>query len=596
MKRNLFTVFMLAVTTSLLAAGFVYEVAAQEAVLPDAEFRTWRDPNTERLYWNKHLPVYLYLSPNPNGADAHLLKSESMPRYATPFYFDTEGRNFMRTRWAVDPDTKKAIVPQKEVLWEVYADGLAPQTHIKFQDEKGVMTTKRYLGVGSRFSLHASDAVSGVEVIYYSLNGEGFQKYESMINLTKEGRNEVRYCAEDHVGNREELHFFWVDMDVTAPTTQSEIMGVVLGKDNTVTPQTQIRLEARDALSGVRSTRYRIDSGRWQEYSAQARITMKQLADGNHLLEFYSTDLLGNTEEVQKVSFYLDAIPPITISDILGDKFLVGDKLYFSSRTKMKITAVDNHSGVREIRYSVDGGEFQVYNEPFYMPNVQGWHIVKYYSVDSTDNSTTNETGAGLYEYRMKVDKVFVDLTGPTINYRITGLNYSRNDTTFVAANSQIMLSGHDKESGLHHLAFAIDRDPWEKHYEAPFTLEGLASGQHDIEYFGYDNVGNRNVKSFMVIVDSDAPVASYYISVEAYKNEKDENGNPVYPLDAMIYLSAQDNMTGVAKLQYSLNGKPLVDYKQPFRGLEKGRNRLKIVTTDFVGNTKEIIEQFEVR
>ena len=45
-----------------------------------------------------------------------------------------------------------------------------------------------------------------------------------------------------------------------------------------------------------------------------------------------------------------------------------------------------------------------------------------------------------------------------------------------------------------------------------------------------------------------------------------------------------------------SLNGKPLVDYKQPFRGLERGRNRLKIVTTDFVGNTKEIIEQFEVR
>ena len=128
MKRNLFTVFMLAVTTFLLAAGFVYEVAAQEAVLPDAEFRTWRDPNTERLYWNKHLPVYLYLSPNPNGADAHLLKSESMPRYATPFYFDTEGRNFMRTRWAVDPDTKKAIVPQKEVLWEVYADGLLKHT------------------------------------------------------------------------------------------------------------------------------------------------------------------------------------------------------------------------------------------------------------------------------------------------------------------------------------------------------------------------------------------------------------------------------------------------------------------------------------
>ncbi len=596
MKKSLLTVLGSALLFGVLSTVAMTKVLAQEAKLPEPNFRTWQDPKTQRLYWNKHVPVYLYIAPNPEGADAHLLKSEHTPRYAAPFYFDTEGRNNLRTRWAVDPDTKKTIVPQLEVLWEVYADGLAPHTQIRFQDDKGVMQKKRYLGVGAKFSLHASDAVSGVEVIYYSLNGAEFQKYDGEIALTKEGRNEVRYCAEDRVGNREEVHLFHVDTDVTPPVTISEILGVVIGNDNTVTPQSQIRLEAKDALSGVRSTRYRIDSGRWQEYSLTARISMKQLADGNHTLEFYSADQLGNTEEVQKLSFYLDAIPPITISDILGDKFLVGDKLYFSSRTKMKITAVDNHSGVREIRYSVDGGEFQAYSEPFYMPNVQGWHTVKYYSIDSTDNSTIGDMGAGIYEYRMKVDKVFVDLTGPTIDYRITGLNYARNDTTFVAANSQIMLTGYDKESGLNHLAYAIDRDPWEKKYDAPFTLEGLVSGRHDIEYFGYDNVGNRNVKDFMVIVDSDAPDAAYYISVEAYKNEKDENGNPVYPLDAMVYLSARDNMTGVAKLQYSLNGKPLVDYKQPFKGLEKGRNRLKIVTVDFVGNRKEILEQFEVR
>lgn len=569
---------------------------AQEAALPESEFRTWQDPNSGRLYWNKHQPVYLYLSSKPSGEDLHLLKSESMPRYATPFYFDTEGRNFMRTRWAVDPETRKAIVPQQEVLWEVYADGLPPQTRIKFLDNKGIMAPKRCLGKDATFFLQATDAVSGLDAIYYSVNGEAFQKYVEPIRLTKEGSNEIRYCAEDHVGNREEIRRYQIDVDISSPITVSEIMGIVLGKENTFTPNTQIRLEAKDEFSTVRSIRYRLDSGRWQEYSPVAKISMKQVADGYHTLAFYSVDNLGNTEEVQKLDFYLDAIPPITISDILGDKFLVGEKLYFSSRTKMKITAVDNHSGVREIRYSVDGGEFQLYNEPFYMPNVQGWHTVKYYSVDSTDNSTTSETNLKLHEYRMKVDKVFVDLTGPTINYRVTGLSYARNDTTFVGAQSQVLLSGNDSESGLHHLAYAIDRDPWEKQYDAPFTLEGLASGTHEIEYFGYDNVGNRNVKTFMVIVDCDAPRALYRTSVEPYKNEKDENGNPVYPLDALIYLSAQDNMTGVAKLQYSLNGKPLVEYKQPFKGLERGRNRLKIVTTDYVGNTKEIMEQFEVR
>ncbi len=597
MKRSLHFLFFFSLFC-VLAMGhtMVWGQQEQEAGLPPEEYRAWRDPETERLYWNKHLPVYLLLSPNPSGEDFHILKSESMPKYGTPFYFDTEGRNFMRTRWAVDPDSKKAVVPQREILWEVYADGLAPQTSIRVSDHKGVMTSNRYLGEGAAFTLSSKDYMSGVKTIYYSLNGVPFQPYNEQIALVKEGQNEIRYCAEDRVGNRETVRTQVLNFDVTPPQTRSEIIGLVLGNDNTVTPYTQINLTATDALSGVISTFYRIDKGAWHTYIPKLKISLRELADGAHTLEYYSVDKTDNKEEYQTISFYVDAIPPITISDILGDKFLVGDKLYFSSRTKMKITAVDNHSGVKEVRYSIDGGEFNVYSEPFYMPNIQGWHTVKYYSVDSTDNATTTIDGAGLYEYRMKIDKVFVDLTGPTIEYQIRGMKYARNDTTFIASTSEIRLSGSDGESGLHHLAYAIDKDPWEKEYSAPFDLEGLASGRHDIEYFGYDNVGNRNVKSFMVIVDSDAPTASYYLSVQGYPNEKDAEGKPVYPLDATIYLSAQDNMTGVAKLQYSLNGKPLQDYKQPFRGLEKGRNRLKIVVTDFVGNKKEYLEQFEVR
>ena len=593
MRRSLLLFFAIV----LAFWGSVCTTRAQEDTLPEPEHRTWRDTATGRLYWNKHLPVYLYISPTPDGQNTHKLESESMPRYAAPFYFDTEGRNFLRTRWAVDPDTRKTIMPKKEILWEVYADGLPPQTQITFRDAKGVLNTKRYLGVGASFSLRSKDAVSGVEKIFYSVDGDAFKAYDDVLLLTGEGQKEIRYFAEDRVGNRETMHTTTVNIDVTPPTTRSEVIGIVLGNDNTLNTTSQIQLTASDALSGIRATYYRIDStSRWKPYTAQTKIGMRNIADGNHTLEFYSEDKLGNKEEVKRWNFYLDITPPITISDVLGDKFLVNDTLYFSSRTKMKITAVDNHSGVKEIRYSVDGGPFEVYDTPFYMPNVQGWHTVKYYSVDSTDNTTTSITGAGLYEYRMKIDKVFVDLTGPTIDYKIKGKSFTRNDTTFIASSSAIILSGYDKESGLNHLAYAIDRDPWEKLYEAPFTLEGLASGEHEIEYFGYDNVGNRNVKSFPVIIDSDAPKAAYHLSVQPYKDEKDENGNPIYPLDATVYLSAQDNMTGVARLQYSLNGKPLVDYKQPFRGLERGKNRLKIIVTDCVGNQREYLEVFEVR
>ena len=49
-----------------------------------------------KLYWNKDLPVYINISPEPD-TKGHKLKSERHAKYTNPFYFDTEGINFIRT-------------------------------------------------------------------------------------------------------------------------------------------------------------------------------------------------------------------------------------------------------------------------------------------------------------------------------------------------------------------------------------------------------------------------------------------------------------------------------------------------------------------
>lgn len=562
-------------------------VADSVAGLPPAAPRVWRNPQSGRLFWNKHLPVYLFLSTHPSGADAEHLDSHSTPQYGSPFYFDTEGVNYMRTRWAVDSVTKRTVEPRREVLWEVYADGLPPVTSIHFNAKHRVTVQNRLiLGAGAQVELSAKDAVSGVRYTFYSLKDRAFARYDEPVVLGESGTYEFFWCSEDEVGNREKMHSMQFAIDLEAPVSSSGVHGVRIRDDNTVAKTSSLYLESTDNLSGVAATYYRIDSGRWLKYHRP--ISLERVQDGPHALEFYSEDRVGNREDEDVFPFYLDNTPPIMITDVLGDKFVVGGKVFFSGRTKLKITAVDNHSGVKSVQYRIDKGDFQEYTEPFYMPNTQGWHTVNYFAVDSTENLTSGKDRERFYEYRMKVDRIYVDLTGPTIDYSLKGRSFERNDTVFISPETLVTLKGHDEESELKYLAYAIDGDAWEKTYEGPFNLEGLVSGEHRIEFFGYDNVGNRNVGEFTFVLDSDAPQVAYELSVAAYEGEVGKEGESVYPKDAKVFLTGQDNLTGISTLEYSLNGQAYRMYRGAFGGLQGGKNRLSIRVVDKVGNRRE--------
>ena len=46
-----------------------------------------------KLYINKTQPMYLFLGTSADPTQVEKLPSQSTPKYANPFYFDTEGRN-----------------------------------------------------------------------------------------------------------------------------------------------------------------------------------------------------------------------------------------------------------------------------------------------------------------------------------------------------------------------------------------------------------------------------------------------------------------------------------------------------------------------
>lgn len=538
------------------------------------------------LYWNKHQPFYLRIASSPTDT-GRVLESKKSAQFVNPTYFDTEGTNYIRTRYAVDPETKKRIVPQQEIMWEIQADGTAPTLHTQFVEAKyHKRADTAYYGKNLQVEISATDKGAGVEEVYFSTPQQNFSTYGSAIAFGEEGKQLIRSYSVDKVGNvSDTLQKIFV-VDHSAPVTAHNVKGDMLG--TIIEAKSTIELLSRDPLSGTKKVYYKIKDSVYSEYKGKS-ISLAKLSDGNYTITYYAEDHVGNKETQKNFQFYIDKLPPILASDILGDRFIVNDQIYFSGRTKLKLTAVDNKSGVEDVLFSVDKGEFESYNQPFYLPSVPGLHIIRYYAVDKMKNRTGSYSGVNskFQEYEHNVSKIYVDLTGPSMNYSFIGDLFRTRDTVFVNTKTKIKISASDKESGLQYISYSINNVQAETNYTAPFSLKN--EGENKIEIFGYDNVNNRNRDEFLVVVDDSGPQVIGTFSILPL-SQKDNHA--VYPKQIILYLAATDNIIGTDKILYSLNGGPMRTYKGAVKGFKRGElNTVKVMAIDKLknSNTKEI-------
>ncbi len=566
--------------TLILVLVFISSIISAQT--KGAQEKTSYEDTEGNLFWNKDLPIYINIASNPNEKGRQL-KSKVHQKYTNPFYLDTEGLNYIRTRHAVDKETRKIIVPATEILFEIYADSKAPVSKAKFSSaNKFTLNNKVYYGKNLDITLSSKDANSGVKTIYYSINSEPYKVYENSVTYDKNADIcNLKYYAVDNVGNIEDEKKHTVEfyIDEDAPETFHNITGINLEK-SIIALNTKIYLDASDKKSGLKTTYYKFDEGPFIPYNGNI-IALKKLTEDDHVLTYYSEDKVGNKEVAKTFKFFLDKSAPILTSDVLGDRFIVNNKIYFSGRTKLKLTAVDNKSGVKEVKYSIDASDFNKYEQPFYLPKKPGFHIIKYYAIDNTENNT-GVGGSNYKNYKYSTKKIYVDLVGPTLKHSYVGKKFKTRDIVFLGKTSKIKLNATDSESGLQYISYAIDGSQKELMYKEPFTISG--SGEHTIEYFGYDNVNNRNISTFKVIVDDSAPEPNCVFSVESYKKE---NNLDVYPSYVLIYLSGIDKMTGTEKIFYSVNSGIEKLYSVPVSGFKKGKNTLKYKTIDKLGNEK---------
>ncbi|MGC8865848.1 MAG: OmpL47-type beta-barrel domain-containing protein [Bacteroidales bacterium] len=556
-------------------------LSGQELVIPEKSFFI---DSLHRFYTQTDLPLYVQIASKPGDPSPVTLSQTDhadKDNVLIPMYMDGNGKHTLR---------HKDALHNTENVFVIYADGTPPSSSSLFTGAP-VYTAggKIYYGKNLTVTLSTRDDLSGVKAFLYSLNGEKYHQYLRPLIVDKEGNHILKYYAFDQVGNVENLNERAFTVDLTPPVTEHKTGGVTL-QGKILSASSDIWLESSDNISGVDITRFGFNDEGEKLYLG-GKINFTYLPEGENTLWFYSVDKVRNVEEKRKFEFFYDKTPPIIATDILGDRFIVNDRIYFSGRTKLKITAVDNKTGIKTLRYAINDLNFKDYEEPFYLPSRQGIHIVRYYAVDSLDNATADLKNLRFEEFKHNVSKIFVDLTGPSLEYAYDGPNYTSRDTVFINDKTRIRLSFTDAESGPQHLAYAKDGNPAEIDYTGPFSIH--EAGWHTIQIVGYDNVNNRNQRVFGFVVDNKAPVIDFRFSVQPIGKRE---GLDVYPPFVALYLAPHDDLSGIERVGWSLNGAPEQPYQSRIAGFSRGqKHRLIVTASDKLGNTSTKTFEFYI-
>lgn len=544
--------------------------------------KVYKSPSGE-IYWNKNLPVYIRISTSPEDtAPSYLIEKSTTPEYANPFYLDTEGDNFIRTRWAINKKTKKPVEPKTEVTWRIMNDSKAPVTNISFDKSNFLVKGKyKYFNNGFKVTLNSTDLLSGVDVVYASINGDPYQVYKGAISFENSGTYTLRYYAIDKVGNTEDTHKSEFVIDADAPETQIVQKGTWY--ESTCAADASIRLSATDGSVGLKKIIYKLDDNKIVPY--QAPILCKDLSEGAHTLVYYALDELGNKEEDQSLEFYVDKSGPLLTSEVMGDKFVSNGKEFSSGRTRIKLTAIDNKSGVKEIWYSINNEKPVLYDQPFYIKGKSGNTSIRYYALDQVMNKSKDDNNAN-----RNIKTPYLDLSGPKVNSEFKGKVFVIRDTVYISPKTKLILQASDTESGLQKITYSVNGGT-ENDYNTPlmFDKEGL----YNVNMVAYDKVNNTNNKEIIFVVDESGPDIFTTFSVHPIsKDTINSDLIEIYPAHTEVFVSASDNKVGAHTITYSINGQKEEPYSLSIRGFPAGAlTVLKVNVYDLLGNvsSKEV-------
>ena len=178
-----------------------------------------------------------------------------------------------------------------------------------------------------------------------------------------------------------------------------------------------------------------------------------------------------------------------------GNRVTPDGALLVTSETPITLSSIDPGSGVAEIHYAVDGGEWRVYSGPIYLTGDDGPRKLIYYAIDHLGNVESKQTVS-----------LFLDNHPPEAVPEVGEPTHADERGTWITSKSQITLRLVQSSTyGETRIYYRIDGGGW-RQYSRPFTIEG-PDGPRQVAFYAQNASGVvGSLKSIVLYKDDAAP------------------------------------------------------------------------------------------
>ncbi len=288
-------------------------------------------------------------------------------------------------------------------------------------------------------------------------------------------------------------------------------------------------------------------------------------AGGDGRYDFYSVaiDGIGNVEpkpQAPEVSTTVDTVAPVTTRALGG---LPGRTPWYVSDVTVSLSPSDATTGVASTEYRIDGGSWVPYAGPFLLAS-DGVHTVEFFSTDSAGNVEG-----------VRIVTVSMDTVAPATAASLGG---SQGGNGWFSSVVAVTLLASDATSDIDTVEVQVDGGGWQLYSVAvPIGTEG----DHEIGFRSVDKAGNAESDQVVRFrIDRTPPITGHTLSGT-------QGGGGWYTSSVTALLSGTDSLSGIAGIDYRIDGGGWTPYGGPFAVDLEGARSLEFRGTDVAGNVE---------
>ncbi len=239
--------------------------------------------------------------------------------------------------------------------------------------------------------IDATDDRSGIDGIWYSLDGHSWTSYTNDLTLG-DGIHTLLYRTMDKAGNVAS-YSKTIEVTTAIPSSNISIAGTT-GSNGWYKSNLTVTINSWTGAAGLDHAEYSYDGSHWF-YGSTYDIN----TDGRNMSYYRSVDNAGNVEQQKILYVSIDTSPPTDTFTLDGH---IGRSGWYDSDVKVTLYPEDSLSGVNKTEYSIDGKSWYNYTGTF----TAGLDVRKWIYYRSTDNA--GNVGSG---------SIFINFPPQSIDY-----------------------------------------------------------------------------------------------------------------------------------------------------------------------------------